>query len=154
MIDLFWRATSFMSSRRLLILSFCIFILSSTLPLDATLGLSPEYLNINGQKSLGVMLTVIVYGSWRSGMAFHTKLCDRFSRNLVMTKRKRSRSRSVDGMMRPVLACKYASSRVAQFRGGGTLILRRHSVLLLAPDVTRYAGTPNRSERETFLKLL
>jgi hypothetical protein len=45
---------------------------------DVIARLSREFLRISGRKSLYVMLVVRVYGSWRSGMAFHMRLFGRF----------------------------------------------------------------------------
>ena len=60
MIDLIYRATTFMSSRRLLILWLCIFIVRSRLPWDATLSHSTVSRRNTGMKSLDVILAVIV----------------------------------------------------------------------------------------------
>jgi hypothetical protein len=61
---------------------------------------SLEYFKIDGQKSLDVILVVKVCGSYRSGMAFHTKLCDKFSANMVLTNARGSEAVELVGLLR------------------------------------------------------
>jgi hypothetical protein len=91
------------NSRRYTIRCFKVLRRSKPVLVVVTADPSLEYLKINGQKSLNATLMARVCDSWLSATVFHTKLCARFSRNLVMTKREGLRNRSVDGMVRPVL---------------------------------------------------